>query len=122
MATSYRLPPSRNEQQHLNVVSLEVLKRHRVANVFMPWAISFVATSKKAWLNLVIAYGSSAIVGALTAYVGGQFTHAVWPSILAGITAAQLAYHVYWSPKKIAAETVVQVNQVPLPPADGSSI
>lgn len=36
MATSYRLPPSRNEQQHLNVVSLEVLKRHRVANVFMP--------------------------------------------------------------------------------------
>jgi hypothetical protein len=88
-----------------------------VVNVFMPWLIAFVATSQKRWINFAIAYASSAVVGVLTAWVGGQFTHAVWPSILVGITAAQAAYHTFWA-NKLPVNSLVQPTE-PVVNTDG---
>jgi len=74
-----------------------------VGNLFMPQLISYVAKSNKSWLNMLIAYGSSAIVGGLSAWVAGDFSNSLYPSIIAGLTASQAAYQAYWK-AKIQAE------------------
>lgn len=80
-----------------------------VTGIFMPWAIQFVAKSSKHWLNLLISYGSSALIGALTAWIGGQISHDIYASILAAIVAAQLAYSAYW---KVQIKESVKVNPI----------
>ena len=67
-----------------------------VVNLFMPFAIAYVAKSSKSWLNMLIAYASSAVVGGLTAWLGGNFNGDVWPSVMAGVTASQTAFHAFW--------------------------
>ncbi len=74
-----------------------------IVSFFLPWLIAFVAKSSKRWLNMLIAFGSSAVIGVLSAWVAGNFSSDVWASIVAAITAAQLSYNVYWKPKQLTA-------------------
>lgn len=67
-----------------------------VVSLFLPWAVAFVAKSSKRWLNFIIAYASSFVVGGLSAWVVGSFSQDAWVSIAAAITASQGAYNTYW--------------------------
>lgn len=71
-----------------------------VVNLFMPRLITYVAKSSNHVTNLVIAYVSSGVVGALTAWAGGQFSGDIWQSVSLGIAASQVAYHGFWAPKE----------------------
>jgi hypothetical protein len=70
-----------------------------VTGLFLPYLISYVAVSTKRWLNLLASFGSSALVGVLTAWLAGSFSADVWASVLAAVTATQLAYNAYWKQK-----------------------
>lgn len=70
-----------------------------LAGIGMPWLIKFVAKSSKTWLNLVIAWGSSVVLGIVTALIGGQFTNDVSLNILVAIGAAEASFKLYWQDK-----------------------
>lgn len=69
-----------------------------IVGVFLPLGIKYVAKSTKTWLNFLIAYGSSAVLGLLSAWVAGSFSQDIYASILAAVVAAQAAYKIHWEP------------------------
>ena len=73
----------------------------------LPLAISVVAKSTSRVVNLLIAYGSSLTLGALSAWVSGDFTSDVYSSVLAAVAASQIAYNAYWKSKLSGFEPVV---------------
>lgn len=88
-----------------------------LASFFMPKAIAYVATSKKHWLNFVIAYGSSALLGAVAALAGGQFTKDVWMDASLFIAASQAAYNVYFKPHAELVKAIVDSSDPAAGPA-----
>jgi len=71
-----------------------------ITGFFLPWAIAFVARSEKRWLNLLIAYGSSVLVGAFNAFLAGNLSQDVFASLTASLAASQSAYTLYWKPQQ----------------------
>jgi len=70
-----------------------------LAGLGMPVLISYVAQSDKKWINLVISWGSSAILGIVTALVGGQFSNDISLNLLVALGAAEASYKLYWKDK-----------------------
>lgn len=65
-------------------------------SIGMPRLIAFVAKSSNRTVNLLISYGSSAVLGILTALAGGDFGSDLLLNVTVAITATQTAYNAYW--------------------------
>lgn len=92
-----------------------------IVSLFLPKLISYVATHNKHWVNFVISYGSSIVLGVVTAWAGGKFSSDIWMNVTIAITAAQASYQSYWKPKKEAETIAVPVN-VPVDPDQPSAL
>lgn len=80
-----------------------------LAGIGMPWLIKFVAKSDKTWLNLVIAWGSSIVLGLVTSLLGGHFTNDISLNVLVAIGAAEASFKLYWQ-NKILKDEVKATN------------
>lgn len=65
-------------------------------SLVLPYLIQYVAVSSRKWLNAIIAFGSAAVLGVLTAWTDGQFGADMWLNVTIAITAMHTAYKGYW--------------------------
>lgn len=72
-------------------------------SLLMPKLIAYVATSPRRWVNFAISYGSSILLGIMTAWAGGQFGLDFWMNATVAITTTQAAYNLYWK-RKLAVQ------------------
>jgi ABC-type branched-subunit amino acid transport system permease subunit len=82
-----------------------------ILGVFLPFGIKYVAKSSKSWINFLIAYGSSALLGGLSAWVAGSISEDIFASVLAAIVATQASYTAYWKP--IIQKEAVVTGEIP---------
>lgn len=70
-----------------------------IAGLGMPYLISYVAVSKTKWLNLIISWGSSLILGTVSAAIGGRFGSDISLNILLALSSTEASYQLYWQKK-----------------------
>lgn len=96
-----------------------------VVGFFLPALVAVVNREEwKSWIKAVIALGASAVVGTVTALLGGGFTGSTWLQAIGVVFAASAAsYKLWWKGSGISdkIEQAVNVIAASAAPALGGS-